>query len=145
MAVRYLHRREYSAAELAFKLQQKGAEPAVLQEVIAYCQAEGWQSDARFISMWLRHTYAKGQGFYKAQQQLQTLHQIESSLIDQVAAELDLDWLALAQQVMQQKISQLHLNNSASQRKVYQFLYQRGFDAQTIHQVLKAEHPLEDE
>ncbi len=134
MAVRYLHRREHSAAELAVKLQQKGADATSAQEVILYCQEQGWQSDKRFTSMWLRNAYAKGHGLYKAQQQLQTLHQIEAHLIDQVAAELDLDWLALAQQVMQKKFKQISLSDPTLQRKVYQFLYQRGFNAETIHQ-----------
>jgi regulatory protein len=137
-AVRLLHRREQSCAELRKKLLQKGANLEVIEVVIARCQAQGWQSDARFVSMWLRHGYQKGQGLNKLRYELQSQHQIASRLIEETLIELDLDWFALAETVLAKKLNGTQAQDLKQQMKAYQFMVRRGFDAEAIQYAIQA-------
>ena len=145
MAVRYLHRREHSAAELYTKLRQKGAESTAIYTVIELCQQEGWQCNKRFTSMWLRNCYHKGQGLQKVRYQLEAEHQVPSLVVQEVLAELSLDWYALAENVIRKKYPAFFdpeiaksscIDRTLLQRKAYRFLAMRGFDTDTISSVL---------
>ena len=54
-------------------------------------QSQGYQSDERFVSMVLRHEYAKGYGFERIKRLLQHQHQIPNELIQRIAQEHALD------------------------------------------------------
>ncbi len=54
LALRYLGRREYGVEELKRKLQQRGVEPAMADEVVSALARDELVSDQRFTQMYIR-------------------------------------------------------------------------------------------
>ena len=60
--MRLLARRDYSQAELAQRLRQRGHEGAVIAAALAECQLQGWQDDLRFARQFVASRYRNGYG-----------------------------------------------------------------------------------
>lgn len=151
-AVLLLAIREHGAKELKTKLMSKfpetdellleTQEPAgllkrLVEDVIEYCQSQGWQSDERYMEQVVSSMMEKGQGPNKIRQKLQQACQ-NSSLISHY---LNLDtevWLEVASEVVLKKYGDLSRPaNRNEQAKRMRFLQSRGFSPEVIWKVFR--------
>ncbi|MDM1707129.1 regulatory protein RecX [Thiopseudomonas alkaliphila] len=129
-AMNLLARREHSAAELGQKLRQREFTQAVIQAVIERLQAQGLQSDERFVESFIRGRAYSGKGPLRLREELQ--HKgISQELIAEGLANFDGDWSAVLEQVWQKKFGQLP-QNQQEKAKQLRFLAYRGFAAAAI-------------
>jgi regulatory protein len=134
--------REHGAKELKQKLLQKLPQlhdlAGLLDEVVAYCQAQNWQSDARYIESYVRMATEKGQGALKIRQHLQQAS-AQTALIEQALSLDDAQWQAIAQQALVKKYGDYHRPAAAKDlAKRIRFLQSRGF---TMSQCYRAFEP----
>ena len=134
-AVRLLARREHSLAELADKLTQRGYADEAIQAVLATCQQQGLQSDARYAESVCRTRIAQGYGPMRIRQELQAKH-VSRELIESALGGLETDWLEHAKRVWEKKYAVLDDVSFIDKQKQRQFLLYRGFMMETIVQVL---------
>lgn len=129
-AVKYLHRRDYSATELSERLEGK-YETQVIQDVLARLQAAGLVSDQRVIdSLLARHRDRKTIGDVKLREQLRKLG-IPEDLIEQtISHEI------APEEVRATELVKAKYKTPTSAAKIGRFLYSRGFDESTIESVL---------
>lgn len=146
-AVALLAMREHGALELKQKLQSKfpetedllaetGESPGLVKrladEVVAYCAAQNWQSDARYVEQAVRNYMDKGHGPLKIRQTLQRACDASAS----IDAHLDLevaDWLAIMQAVLIKKYGEASKPASRNeQARRMRFLQSRGFPGEWI-------------
>ncbi|MBL6734806.1 MAG: regulatory protein RecX [Shewanellaceae bacterium] len=136
LALKWLARREYSAQALRDKLAAHGCQSSEIEVVLKQCQQQGWQSDERFALASMRQAYHKGQGLKKVRYVLQQEHGLTSACLTQVEATLDFNWTALARTQLQKKFRQQSTADRKVQQKMFRFLQYRGFETETIHDVL---------
>ncbi|MDY0137541.1 MAG: regulatory protein RecX [Thiomicrospira sp.] len=135
--------REHGAKELKQKLLQKLPQlnnlAGLLDEVLAYCQAQNWQSDARYIDSYVRMACEKGQGALKIRQHLQQTSD-QRDLIEQALARADEDWLTIAQAALLKKYGEIARPvETKDYAKRVRFLQSRGF---TMSQCYRAFEPI---
>lgn len=149
-AVSLLAIREHGDKELRQKLKKKfhltqalqakyqldeTALMALIDSVVAHCQAQNWQDDERYIEQAVLNLSQKGQGPMKIRQKLQQT----SSRTDLIDAYLDWeleDWLDIARQVVLKKYGNLQKPTSRNeQAKRMRFLQSRGFGSDIIWKV----------
>ncbi|MEE2002537.1 regulatory protein RecX [Alkalimonas sp. MEB108] len=135
-ALQLLARREYSSQQLQQRLQAKTADDQLVQQVIIWCQAENYQSDARFVEMLLRSRMAKGYGPLYIQQECRR-HGVSMPLLEQQLAQLEPDWLALAQSIYLKKYAGSAITSANERAKRLRYLQQRGFYPEDCSAVLK--------
>lgn len=136
IAIRFLHRREYSSYELREKLKQKEFDVLAIEQLLSELQEQGYQSDERFVSMVLRHEYDKGYGFEHIKRKLVHQHQISHELIQRIAEDLALDWFLSIERVLTKKFPELNRSCVNEYQKAYRFLQYRGFRIEEIRDVL---------
>ncbi len=95
IALRYLGRREYAAAELARKLQQREIEETIAWQAIEALQEAGLQSDCRFAEAFVRQRVGSFNGPIKIRAQLRQ-RGLGDALIAQALSEQGTDWHELA-------------------------------------------------
>lgn len=144
-ALNWLARREYAAFELTEKLIRHGLDESDAQSALAECQRLALQSDSRYTDVLIRTRVAQGYGSERIRYELQQKH-IESDVIDHGFASADVDWIACGLRVLEKKYRSAPGGPPAEQtyamrQKQKQFLYYRGFAADTITRVF--EHRLE--
>ncbi len=108
-----LSRREYSEFELRCKMQEKAFTEEEIEQAIAHCQQKNWQNDQRFTESYLHSRSQRGYGLQRIKQELRQLKGVESATIDVVLSQCDIDWSALALNLLRKKISQLHGKTTA--------------------------------
>lgn len=130
-ALKYLSRREHTRLELQNKLQRKfpdfpdnNAINILLDQLIT----EGWLSDVRFTTMYIRSRAARGFGPLRIRQGL-LQRGITKELIETAFYELsDIDWQELAEKVCRKKFGANPPQTLIDQVKQKRFLYYRGFE-----------------
>lgn len=134
--------REHGAKELKRKLLEKlpdlVAEPGLVDDVIASCQQQNWQSDARFIESYTRMSLARGQGRLKIRQNLQ--HACDRhDLIEEHLNQIDNQaWLEQAHQVLEKKYGDLAKPKEPKEfARRLRFLQSRGFSAEQCYKAFK--------
>lgn len=158
-AVALLAIREHGAKELRQKLLQKfvrfaqnadvaeleknaeknstGRVAELVDEVLAYCKEQNWQSDERYIEQAVSSMMDKGQGPMKIRQKLQQACS-DSGAIE---AGLDIghaDWLEVMREALIKKYGDVHKPaNRNEQAKRMRFLQSRGFPAEWIWKVFR--------
>lgn len=142
-ALKLLSRREHSAAELALKLQRRGAEADVARDAVAGMQDAGWQSDARYAEMLVRNRIGQGYGPLRIRAELSAAGIAEPELRAALDA-ADCDWTARCRELQLRKFRSLP-SDAATFQKQYRFLASHGFPAGAIRAALKASRvPAED-
>lgn len=123
-ALRLLTRREYSLWELRQKLLKRYPDLAV-EEALARCVAEGWQSEARTAEMLLRHVLFEGYGPKKLLLELQK-RRLDRALLDTLDRP---DWVGAAQDALRRRYGgkDAKLGDSAARQKALAYLFRRGF------------------
>ena len=123
-----LSRREYSEFELRCKMQEKAFSEEDIDQAIAYCQQKNWQSDQRFTESYLNSRSQRGYGINRIKQELRQLKGIESATIEAVVREYDIDWSALALNVLRKKFPDYKEKQPPKMRqKIWQYMLSHGF------------------
>lgn len=130
-ALNWLSRRDYSESQLSQRLARQGAEAGAIAQVIAWCKAENYLNQQRFISMLLRSRANKGYGLAYIVQECRQQN-ISRDQVEQCAAELEIDWFALAQQQYQKKYGQTAVTEYKDKFKRMAYMQRRGFSNEQI-------------
>ncbi len=134
-ALRALARREHSAAELAFKLKQRGHADAVVQATVEAVVDAGWQSDARYAEMLVRNRVEQGYGPLRIRAELQAAG-VPDAMAREALETAEIDWCACVRAVHQRRFRAL-ASNAKQWQQQYRFLAGRGFSSEHIRTVLK--------
>lgn len=135
-AFRLLARREHSRFELRQKLLSKGWQRAWVDDLVNQLQADGWQSDQRFVESFVRDKLMQGQGRLKIIAQATQQRGLERDMVERTLAEHDIDWRDSCRQVHARKFGQQAPTDKKQWAKRVRYLQQRGFAAEEIFAVL---------
>lgn len=146
-AVYLLGMREHGAKELKQKLITKfpetdellaefeleaGQVAEIIDDVLAHCAQEGWQSEERYIEQLIRNLAEKGQGPLKIRQKLQQTSS-QSGLINAYLDWDDADWIEIAQAALLKKFGETKKPSQSNVlAKRMRFLQSRGFGQSVI-------------
>ncbi len=138
-ALEYLGKREYSYKELGQKLKPYLDENDDVESISAILddfKARGWLSDARFTEQMVHARRAKF-GSSKIIHELREKG-VDSSLIEDAAAQLKETELASAKEIWQKKYKQAPANRDEWAKQA-RFLQSRGFGFDVIKRVLNTQ------
>ena len=124
-AVRLLARREHSRRELWIKLDQRGFDAELIDELLTKLADKGWQSDRRFAESYVRARVERGYGPERIRAELRQ-RGVEESLADAALAEAEVDWPALARAQLLRHFRTAP-TDFAERLKRYRYLQNRGF------------------
>ena len=130
-----LAQREHTQYELCQKLKQRGYALDAITPVLAKLAQEGWQSDARFMVLYIQVRAGKGYGPLRIAQELQQ-RGVAENLISHALADCEIDWLGYLRQVYLKKFKNHSLVDFKEKAKQIRFLQYRGFDLAQIHHVV---------
>jgi len=133
-ALGFLSRREHSRAELSRKLMPHTEDAEALETLLDSLARDGWLSDARFAES-VVHRRAARMGSTRIVGELKR-HSVDSTLIEEVSAQLRETELARAHAVWQKKYGQLP-ETPAERARQARFLAARGFSMTIIGKILK--------
>ncbi|MBF0425295.1 MAG: regulatory protein RecX [Magnetococcales bacterium] len=138
LALKLLAQRPHSVQELRRKLRRKGIDALVIEQTIARCQGWGYLDDAAFADTLVRsRVHNRRWGPERLRADLQgrgvAADQVESAL---KALRSTTDLVALARAARDKRFGATPPADRATLKRQYDFLVRRGFDADTIWQVL---------
>lgn len=131
MALNWLSRRDYSENQLSLRLGRQGGDPADIALVIAWCKRENYLDQNRFLQMLVRSRAGKGYGLNYIVQECRQ-QQIAKEQVVQCAAELEIDWFAMASQQYQKKYGQSEVTDYKEKLKRMAYMQRRGFSNEQI-------------
>lgn len=134
--VRLLARREHSALELRQKLQQRGFDHEIIEKVLTKAEQQGWQSDARYLDMWLRNCLARGDGIQKIRA-VAYQKGIQTEMLEQLIAELQPNWAAHCYDRLVRRFGQQPPRDQKELNRMMRYLMQRGYRLDQIKQALE--------
>ena len=137
-ALGLLARREHSRREMLVKLECRGYESPVTEDVIDALIDEGLLSEQRFASGYISARADRGRGPRRLRAELQQ-RGVESSLIDAALDDADVDWAAVAARARRKRFGDGAPADLAERARQVRFLEYRGFDGGTIRRVLDGE------
>lgn len=140
-ALRLLGMREHSSVELTQKLKRAGYLEADIEHALSYCQQAHYQSNERFLEQFCRLSLEKGHGPLKLSYALKQ-HGFTQDEIDACFAKAQVDWVQLAQEVLQKQ--GWRFKTSQDTHKQMRFLLARGFPLDVIRLSLKERSEYED-
>src|SRR5690606_3062750 len=121
-----------SRAELEDKLAARfGDHPALIKNVLDKLAEEGLQSDSRFAEAYCRSKSSRGYG----QRYILNALRLKGITDDdgrQIVASLDVDWFALARNVLNKKFAYAPVRDVRDKAKRVRFLQYRGFTSDQI-------------
>ncbi|MDX1812692.1 MAG: regulatory protein RecX [Gammaproteobacteria bacterium] len=134
-AMRLLTRREHSCQELKQKLQHKGFNADLVENVTEQLRQEGLLSDARFAESYLRSRSNKGYGPIRIWQELKQRGTSEE-IISATVIEDDPEWFELARRVREKRFGKTLPSGMPERMKQQRFLQYRGFNQQQLKYAL---------
>lgn len=137
-ALALLVRREHSARELLYKLEQRGFSPDENAAALARLQASDYQNDARFGEMLVRSRIESGYGPRWIVAELKT-HGVDEDAASRLLDASDADWVQVAAGQLRRRYGAAAARGLAEQRKRHTYLLRRGFDASTVQSVIRAD------
>lgn len=132
-ALGWLARREQSRRELRARLDRSGYDEGEAEAALDRLGGAQYQSDERFAEMLVRTRVAQGYGPRRIRAELRT-HAIPEPTIRELLTQAEVDWTALAQQLVRRRYGR-PTNDRAERDRRAQFLLRRGFDAATVRTV----------
>lgn len=136
-AFRLLARREYSRRELASKFARKYDEGDI-EVVLDQLVADGYQSDRRFVEVFVRNRIGQLQGLNKIRFDIRQKG-IADTQLDAVLQEQAPDWFELALQARLRRFPQVDRSDRKQLAKQMRHLLQRGFSMEEARYALEAE------
>lgn len=145
--MRALARREYCAAEIRKKLQQRGFTDSLIGHVITRLEEENWLNDRRFAEAFLHSRLKRGETPWLAAQKARARGVDEQALEEALASVTsEFDALAACRELLARRDPQgLRFSSEREWLRQARFLRNKGFNAATILQTLKESKPNEDE
>ncbi len=134
-ALRCLARRDYAEAEL-FRRFSSDYDDEAIRTVIDELKRQNYQSDERYVEVFVRSSINKGRGPRRIINDLKVL-KINSDLIDLYAMPNDVEfWMELAASVYQKKYGESPANSQSEKAKRMRFMQYRGFDQRHFKNLL---------
>lgn len=130
-AMDYLARREHSRGELLKKMVKFGFVPEMAADAIAQLRAEGLQSNRRFVESFVQSRFNAGKGPARIRAELRD-RDVAERIVDDVLADFDGDWFALAADVRAKKFGRQIPADFKDKAKQMRFLQYRGFEQEQI-------------
>lgn len=130
-AIGLLARREHSTGELERKLESRGFDAEVTAEVLAELGRKGLLSDERYVTSFITHHAARGQGPQRIRSELRESG-VAPELVERLLADADVDWVEMARAVRRKKFSAALPGSFAERAKQSRFLQYRGFSQDQI-------------
>ncbi|ERK12481.1 Regulatory protein RecX [Pantoea sp. AS-PWVM4] len=148
-AMRILSQRDHSREELKGKLQlsnqrsawmkQEAVEPIpdeLLDQVVDWCQQNGWLNDQRFTERFILSRSRKGYGPQRIRMELQQKG-IARDEIDQALFDTEVNWVACAANLATRKFGDPLPKDWAGKSKVQRFLMTKGFLMEDIQAIFR--------
>lgn len=154
-AMRLLSQRDHSEAELRRKLaaqpffaqprfagkcstpsHDEPVDPAIVEQIIAYCYQHNWLDDRRFANSYIGSRSRKGYGAQRIRSELMQKG-VEKELIQTALAECEIDWCEQAKQVAQRKFGESLPKEWKDKAKVQRYLLYRGFFQEEIQSIYR--------
>lgn len=132
---RLLAMREHSRREIRRKLAQKGFDPVLVNQQLDKFVEQNIQSESRFSEMLVRSRSTKGQGENRIRAELRE-HQIDDQTIAWALRECDVDFFALAAEVLHKKYGTSPAKSWPEKQKRMRFLQYRGFSHEQIKEAV---------
>ncbi|MGM0677313.1 regulatory protein RecX [Ectothiorhodospira marina] len=134
-ALRLLARREHSRYELAGKLAARGFARDSVETVLDDLESEGWLSDSRFVSEFVRYRIRQGQGPLRITADLR--HRgIDEAQARQALQAAEVDWQVQALDVYERRFAGEPPRDYRERARQMRFLQSRGFSAEIIRRVM---------
>lgn len=127
----YISRREHSAGELLIKLSRLGFEPEDIKVVLLELQAQGIQSDERFIESYVHTRSQRGYGPIRIIRELSD-RDINQSLVNRYVNPQDDSWLTRAIQARVKRFGSEIPKEYKEKARQSRFLQYRGFTHEQI-------------
>ena len=134
-ALRYLARREYCVKELVNKLTAKGFERNTAAEIVSNLTEQNLVNDGRFARDLIRVRIDKGYGPFRIEYELRQ-RGVDQELISNCLAQINENWKQRLEQLVAKKYRNQPVESFRDWTKRANFLRNRGFDAELIHDVL---------
>jgi len=140
-ALRLLARRDYSRAELAAKLNQRGFAARQIAQAIVECERMRYLDDTRFCHNYAAYLRRKGYGLLRIVPLLEKKGLADALVIDAVSqhfnhcTQVDDCRRVLVKKMRLEGLSEI---NIALRARLYRFLLNRGFATAVIGEVLAA-------
>jgi len=136
-ALNFLARREHSQLELKQKLQTRGFDATVVQNVLDKLIEQNLLSDQRFGECYAAERIRCGYGPLRIQQELQQ-RGVNTRLIDEILSHYQTEWINHARHALQkyQRTHPAHEMSDDSQIKLQKFLHNRGFEFEHIRGIM---------
>lgn len=134
-ACRLLSRREYSAHELRQRLTQKDIPSDIIENVLQRLQQQGWQSDLRFVEMFVSARRSRGYGPQRIAAEL-TQRGIADDSIAACLPGADTDWNDVVTRVFRKRFKSAP-TTALERAKAIRYLRQRGFSSEQIRTAMK--------
>lgn len=134
-ACRLLSRREYSAQELRLRLAQKDVPSGIIEHVLQRLQQQGWQSDTRFVEMFVSARLSRGYGPQRIAAELTQRGIADESIADYLSGN-DTDWNAIVTRVFRKRFKSAP-TTAQERAKAIRYLRQRGFSSDQIRTAMK--------
>lgn len=127
--INLLSRREYSEYEIRCKMREKAFSQEEIDAALAHCQERSWQSDRRFCESYLNARSQRGYGRNRIKQELLQLKGISPDVVNDVLADSEIDWHALAGNVLRKKFPDFaEQQNMKSRQKIWRYMLSHGFN-----------------
>ncbi|WON76391.1 regulatory protein RecX [Serratia sp. UGAL515B_01] len=148
-AMRLLSQRDHSEEELRRKLaappfvsnptaenSAKFVDPAIVEQVIAYCYQHNWLDDLRFAYSFIASRSRKGYGAQRIRSEL-LQKGVEKETVQVALAECGIDWCEQAKQVARHKFGELPPQEWREKGKLQRYLLYRGFFMEEIQSIYR--------
>jgi regulatory protein len=138
VAFRFLAARDRTIAEVRGRLERRGVEPALAEQVIALLAMEGYLDDARFARRFAEdRRRLDGWGAGRIEQRLVALG-IDPERAAAVAARGHDEELEMAIGVLRRRLSPPFTSDNRSRDRALGVLLRRGFELELAHDAIRA-------
>ena len=134
-ALSLLTRREHSRSELQQKLFQRGFDSALIEEVLSELCARNQLSDVRYAQALVSHRAKTGYGPDYIRQELRE-RSVDPLIIDEALVGAECSWLEVATAKHAGHFPDPVIQDYKDWARRASYLQRRGFDMETIRQVL---------
>jgi len=138
-----LARREHTRQELRRKLERKGCDGTLVEEVLAQLAAEGLLSDGRFAESYVNARVARGEGPARIRAALREKG-VDEALIAEALEGVEADWRALAEAAWRKRFAGKPPQDHKERARQARFLQQRGFTMEQIGALLFREEETQE-
>ncbi|WP_431223654.1 recombination regulator RecX [Serratia sp. L9] len=154
-AMRLLSQRDHSETELRRKLAaqpfvanakcagspsseplEEPVDPAIIEQVVAYCYQHNWLDDRRFANSFIASRSRKGYGAQRIRSELMQKG-VEKEIVQAALAECEIDWCEQAREIALRKFGDPLPVEWKEKTKVLRYLLYRGFYQEEIQSIYR--------